>query len=73
MRDAYMSFLSRVKEAKSVKIYGAGKLAKTLCYVFDRNNIRVECFIVSEWGGKSDGTPTETGCATKASALIRTA
>ncbi len=55
MSDAYVAFLSRVKEEKSVKIYGAGKFAKTLFYLFARNNIEVECFIVTE----PENNPTE--------------
>ena len=39
MRELYEAFLNRVKEEKSVKIFGAGKFAKTLCYLFDKNYI----------------------------------
>ena len=48
MRAAYENFLSRVQEETSVKIFGAGKLARTLCLLFDRNHIKVESFIVTD-------------------------
>lgn len=48
MRALYESFLERVKEGESVKIYGAGKFAKTLCHLFDRNNIKVDAFVVTD-------------------------
>lgn len=48
MRSAYENFLCRIRKEHSVKIYGAGKFAKTLCYLFDRNNIDVDAFIVTD-------------------------
>lgn len=48
MRSAYETFLKRVKEETSVKIYGAGKFAKTLCYLLDRNHIKVDAFVVTD-------------------------
>ena len=48
MRAAYENFLNRVQEEISVKIFGAGKLARTLCLLFDRNHIKVESFIVTD-------------------------
>lgn len=47
MKVAYENFLNRVKEAKKVKIFGAGKLAKTLCYLLRKNNIEIEAFVVT--------------------------
>lgn len=48
MRNDYENFLKRVKELKKVKIFGAGKLAKTLCYLFRKNQVEVEAFIVTD-------------------------
>lgn len=48
MKAAYDDFLRRVQKEGSVKIYGAGKFAKTLCYLLERNNIHVEAFIVTD-------------------------
>ena len=48
MRELYEAFLNRVKEEKSVKIFGAGKFAKTLCYLFDKNYIIVDSFVVTD-------------------------
>lgn len=48
MRALYETFLKRVQEEESVKIYGAGKFAKTLCHLFDRNNIKVDAFVVAD-------------------------
>lgn len=47
MRDIYEKFLKRVQKENNIKIYGAGKFAKTLCTLFDRNNIKVKAFIVT--------------------------
>lgn len=42
MRSAYENFLNRIRKETSVKIYGAGKFARTLCHLLDRNHIQVE-------------------------------
>ena len=55
MRELYETFLNRVKEEKSVKIYGAGKFAKTLCHLLDRNHIKVDAFVVTD----VEGNPSE--------------
>lgn len=55
MSILFETFLKRVKVEKSVKIYGAGKFAKTLCYLFDRNNIKVDAFVVTDL----EGNPSE--------------
>ena len=48
MNVIYKDFLHRVKNAKNVKIYGAGKFAKTLYYLFNRKGIKVEAFVVAD-------------------------
>ena len=48
MRTEYEDFLCRVREIKNVKIYGAGKFAKTLFYFFTRKGIMVDAFVVSD-------------------------
>ena len=40
-------FMDRIQKESAVKIYGAGKFAKTLCYFFDKNHINVEAFVVT--------------------------
>ncbi len=50
MGSVYENFINRVQREHSVKIYGAGKFAKTLCYLFERNQINVEAFVVSDAG-----------------------
>ena len=47
MNTVYLEFLNRVKEAKKVKIFGTGKVAKTLYYLFRREGIEIEAFVVS--------------------------
>lgn len=37
-----------MQEETSIKIFGAGKFARTLCLLFDRNHIKVEAFIVTD-------------------------
>lgn len=54
MKQEYESFLKQIKNVKSVKIYGAGKFAKTLGYFLLRHGIEVEAFIVSDTDGNSD-------------------
>lgn len=48
MNAAYDIFLNRLKENKKVKIYGAGKFAKTLGLFCGKNGVEVEAFIVSK-------------------------
>ena len=55
MQSVYENFMDRVQKETSVKIYGAGKFAKTLCYLFERNQIDVEAFVVTD----IVGNPTE--------------
>ena len=54
MKQEYESFLKQIKNEKSVKIYGAGKFAKTLGYFLLRHGIEVEAFIVSDTDGNSN-------------------
>lgn len=51
MRAEYEDFLDRVRDLKTVKIYGAGKFAKTLFYFFTRKGIAVDAFVVSDLKG----------------------
>lgn len=48
MKAAYEDFLYRVQEAKNVKIYGAGKFARTLYLLFARKGIGVDAFVVTD-------------------------
>ncbi|MEY8482203.1 DUF4422 domain-containing protein [Lachnospiraceae bacterium 48-21] len=48
MQSVYENFMDRVRKENSVKIYGAGKFAKTLCYLLERNKIGVEAFVVTD-------------------------
>lgn len=55
MSKEYETFLNQIKKERIIKIYGAGKFAKTLGYFFLKQGIEVEAFIVSE----SKKNPTE--------------
>lgn len=55
MKELYKSFLDRLRVEKSVKIYGAGKFARTLCRLCDRKHIKVDFFVVTE----REKNPTE--------------
>ena len=55
MKELYKSFLDRLRVEKSVKIYGAGKFARTLCCLCDRKHIKVDFFVVTE----REKNPTE--------------
>lgn len=48
MRVEYEQFISKVKEANHVQIYGAGKLARTIYYLLCRKGIEVEGFVVED-------------------------
>ena len=48
MKAAYEDFLSRVKSAKNIRIYGAGKFARTLFSLFTRKGVEVNAFVVTD-------------------------
>lgn len=48
MGTAYDDFLNRVKQEKTLKIFGAGKFAKTLGLFLERNGVNAECFVVTD-------------------------
>lgn len=48
MKAEYKDFLDRVKGAKNIRIYGAGKFARTLYSLFVRKGIEVESFVVAD-------------------------
>lgn len=48
MNNAYQNFLDRIKQEKTLKIFGAGKFAKTLGLFLERNGVDIECFVVTD-------------------------
>ncbi len=51
MKTVYEAFLCRVRDAGNIKIYGAGKLARSLYLLFRRLGIVVDAFVVENVDG----------------------
>jgi hypothetical protein len=51
MKTAFEAFLCRVRDAGNIKIYGAGKLARSLYLLFHRLGISVDAFVVEDVNG----------------------